>query len=43
MVASCLSCSLVVKVIYNIEDIENVIHFKAKYKNKDEDKLITNQ
>ncbi|KPM02400.1 CSL zinc finger containing protein [Sarcoptes scabiei] len=29
-VASCLSCTLIVKVVYEIEDIEKIIHSKTK-------------
>ncbi len=42
--ASCVSCSLVVKVIYEIDDIENIVHSKAKLKveTKPSEELIKN-
>ncbi|KAI2800679.1 Diphthamide biosynthesis protein 3 [Blomia tropicalis] len=42
IVASCVSCSLIVKVIYEIEDIENIIHSKTKIESKSSELLIKN-
>jgi len=42
IVASCVSCSLIVKVIYELDDIENIVHSKTKQENKSAEQLIKN-
>lgn len=42
IVASCLSCSLILRVVYEVDDIENIIKSKERQTNKATELLVKN-